>query len=61
MVSDSCIGDLVLSLSCLVNPSFDLTCAVPRTGRTLINFLCKLKSFDANSEEIDQIVEILKI
>lgn len=39
--------------------SFDLTCAVPRTGRTLINFLRKLKSFDVNAEEINQILEVL--
>jgi len=52
-------GVLILSLSNLVNPSFDLTCAVPRTGRTLINFLSKLKSFGVKSEEIDQIIKVL--
>jgi len=40
-------------------PSFNLTCAVPRTGRTLNNFLSKLKCFGVNSDEIDQILEIL--
>ncbi len=40
-------------------PSFDVTCAVPRTGRTLHNFLRKLKSLDANNEEIDQILKVL--
>ncbi len=40
-------------------PSFDLTCAVPRTGRTLHNFLNKLKSMGVNAEEIDQILKVL--
>ena len=40
-------------------PSFDVTCAVPRTGRTLDNFLRKLKSLDVNTEEIDQILKVL--
>ena len=42
-------------------PTFDVTCAVPRTGRTLDNFLQKLKSIDANSEEIDQILKVLSV
>ena len=42
-----------------LKPSFDVTCAVPRTGRTLNNFLRKLKSFDTNSTEIDKILEVL--
>ncbi len=42
-----------------IRPSFDVTCAVPRTGRTLNNFLRKLKNFVTNSEEIDQILEVL--
>jgi len=42
-----------------LKPSFDVTCAVPRTGRTLNNFLRKLKNFNTNSAEIDQILEIL--
>ena len=40
-------------------PSFDLTCAVPRTGRTLKNFLNNLKSVGINSDEIDQILNVL--
>jgi len=40
-------------------PSFDLTCAVPRTGRTLHNFLKNLKSLGVNSDEIDQILNVL--
>jgi len=37
---------------------FDVTCAVPRSGRTLHNFLGKLKTLAGNSEEIDQILQI---
>ena len=40
-------------------PSFDLTCAVPRTGRTLNNFLHNLKSMGVNADEIDQILKVL--
>ena len=40
-------------------PSFDLTCAVPRTGRTLLNFLKYLKSLGVNADEIDQILDVL--
>ncbi|MGK5091702.1 hypothetical protein WDW89_06750 [Deltaproteobacteria bacterium TL4] len=40
---------------------FDVTCAVPRTGRTLINFLSKLKSLVDEQKEIDQILHVLKI
>jgi len=48
-----------LTSSSVSKPSFDVTCAVPRTGRTLHNFLRKLKSLDANNEEIDQILKVL--
>ncbi len=40
-------------------PTFDVTCAVPRTGRTLNNFLRKLKNYSKNNVEIDQILEVL--
>ena len=40
-------------------PSFVLTCAVPRTGRTLHNFLKNLKSLGVNADEIDQILNVL--
>ena len=43
----------------VTKPSFDVTCAVPRTGRTLHNFLRKLKTLCADSEEIDQILKVL--
>ena len=48
-------------MTSLINlkPSFEVTCAVPRTGRTLHNFLSKLKSLNANNEEIDQILKVL--
>ena len=46
------------SLSAL-KPSFDLTCAIPRTGRTLHNFLNKLKILGADSEEIEKILKVL--
>ena len=39
--------------------SFDLTCAVPRTGRTLNNFLNNLKGMGLNADEIDQILNVL--
>ena len=40
-----------------LKPSFDGTCAIPRTGRTLHNFLNKLKILGADSEEIEKICE----
>ena len=43
----------------VTKPTFDVTCAVPRTGRTLHNFLRKLKTLCADSEEIDQILKVL--
>ena len=48
-------------MTSLINlkPSFEVTCAVPRTGRTLHNFLSKLKSLNVNNEEIDQILKVL--
>jgi len=48
-----------LTTSSVLKPSFDVTCAVPRTGRTLHNFLSKLKKLGADSEEIEQILKIL--
>ena len=45
--------------SSVTKPTFDVTCAVPRTGRTLHNFLRKLKTLCVNSEEIDQILKVL--
>jgi hypothetical protein len=38
--------------------NFDVTCAIPRAGRTFENFLLKLKSFEVDSREIDKILEI---
>ena len=40
-------------------PTFHVTCAVPRTGRTLNNFLRKLKSYVDNIEDIEKILEVL--
>ena len=40
-------------------PPFDLTCAVPRTGRTLHNYLKNLKNLGVNADEIDQILNVL--
>jgi len=40
--------------------NFEVTCAIPRTGRTFENFLTKLKTFGVNTNEIDQILEISK-
>ena len=48
-----------MTTSSVLKPSFDVTCAVPRTGRTLHNFLSKLKKLGADSEEIEQILKIL--
>ena len=39
---------------------FEVTCAIPRTGRTFENFLAKLKSLGVNNDEIDQILAISK-
>ena len=50
-----------MTTSSVLKPSFDVTCAVPRTGRTLHNFLSKLKKLGADSEEIEQILKILSI
>ncbi|MDH5673659.1 MAG: hypothetical protein OEZ06_16000 [Myxococcales bacterium] len=38
---------------------FEVTCAVPRAGRTLLSFLEKLKAFGVNAAEIDAIAEVL--
>ncbi len=40
--------------------SFDITCAVPRAGRTLTNFLNKLKTLGADGQEIESILEVMK-
>ena len=45
----------------LMSPSFDLTCVVPRSGRTLRNFLHRLVGLGANAEEIAQIVRIMDV
>lgn len=39
---------------------FEVTCAIPRTGRTFENFLAKLKKLGVNNHEIDQILAISK-
>ena len=52
-------GDLILTPSSDQKPTFDVSCAVPRTGRTLHNFLSKLKRLGADSEEIEQILKVL--
>ena len=39
---------------------FEVTCAIPRTGRTFENFLAKLKNLGVNNDEIDQILAISK-
>ena len=43
----------------LMSPTFDLTCVVPRSGRTLRNFLHRLIGLGANAEEIGQIVRVM--
>ena len=43
------------------NPSFSVSCAVPRSGRTLQNFLYKLIQLGADSDEIESIVEDNKL
>ncbi|MCK5719208.1 MAG: hypothetical protein KAH84_04570 [Thiomargarita sp.] len=40
--------------------NFDISCAVPRTGRTFENFLNRLKILGINSSEIDTILAISK-
>src|SRR6056300_652214 len=42
-----------------MNAPFHVTCAIPRSGRTLNNFLQKLVDLGASSEEIDVILQIL--
>jgi predicted transcriptional regulator len=42
-----------------MNAPFHVTCAIPRSGRTLNNFLQKLVDLGASSEEIDAILQIL--
>jgi len=39
---------------------FEVTCAIPRTGRTFENFLIYLKKLGVNEAEIDKILEISK-
>jgi len=39
---------------------FEVTCAIPRTGRTFENFLTHLKTLGVNKEEIDKILDISK-
>lgn len=39
---------------------FEVTCAIPRTGRTFENFLAKLKILGVNNDEIDKILAISK-
>ncbi len=38
---------------------FEVTCAIPRSGRTLNNFLNKLKRFGADTGEIDAILRVI--
>ena len=40
-------------------PNFDITCAVPRSGRTLLCFLEHLKQLGADGEEMDSIISVL--
>ena len=42
-----------------MNAPFHVTCAIPRSGRTLNNFLQKLVDLGASSKEIDAILQIL--
>jgi len=37
---------------------FDITCAVPRSGRTFENFLNKLRSFEVDQAELETIIRI---
>ncbi len=39
---------------------FEVTCAIPRTGRTFENFLIYLKKLGVNEADIDKILEISK-
>jgi len=39
---------------------FEVTCAIPRTGRTFENFLAKLKKLGINNDEINKILAISK-
>jgi hypothetical protein len=39
--------------------TFDLTCVVPRSGRTLRNFLHRLIGLGADADEIDQIIRVM--
>lgn len=41
--------------------SFDVTCAVPRAGRTLTNFLCKLQDLGADATEIKKILSVIEV
>jgi len=40
--------------------NFEVTCAIPRTGRTFENFLTHLKTLGVNKVEIDKILDISK-
>ena len=42
-----------------MNAPFHVTCAIPRSGRTLNNFLQKLVDLGVSSKEIDAILQIL--
>jgi hypothetical protein len=44
----------------LLDQSFEVTCAIPRSGRTFENFLAKLKTFEIDPIEIDKILAISK-
>ena len=41
------------------NPSFSVSCAVPRSGRTLQNFLYKLVQLGADADEIERMQKVL--
>jgi hypothetical protein len=41
-------------------PTFKVTCAIPRTGRTFENFLNKLKTLGVDANEIDKILQVSK-
>jgi hypothetical protein len=41
-----------------VEATFDVTCAIPRSGRTFENFLARLKELGADPPLVDQILEI---
>jgi hypothetical protein len=42
----------------MTNYKFDVTCAIPRSGRTFENFLNRLKQFDLDHAEIERIIAI---